>query len=107
MTSDSDSGRTPRELRTHLNLQTGKLGWEELQPHFARGSVIVAETGLDLIEVAAALAEDDRDRVKNWLDSQQLHPASDAEATDWQAANSRFWAVVVAPWVLVQEVPEE
>lgn len=107
MNSDFDSAPTPQDLRANLNFQTGILGWEELQPHFARGRVLVATTGLDLVEVAAALAEDNRDRVETLLDSQQLHSATDTEAQDWHASRPRFWAVVVAPWVLVQEVPEE
>jgi hypothetical protein len=29
------------------------------------------------------------------------------DAEDWHARQPRFWAVVVAPWVLVQEVLKE
>ncbi|WP_157648485.1 DUF2288 family protein [Thiobacillus denitrificans] len=29
------------------------------------------------------------------------------DAEDWHARQPMFWAVVVAPWVVVQEVPKE
>lgn len=104
MTTDAELN--PEELRQKLNLETGKLEWEELQPHFARGAVVVAAAGLDLVEVAMAFARDDRTTIDKLLDSQQLHTATDDEARDWNTTNCRFWAVVVAPWVIVQEMTE-
>ena len=33
-----------------------------------------------------------------------LHRAMDEDAIRWETEKSEFWAVVVAPWVLVQEI---
>lgn len=94
---------TPAELRARLNAETGRIGWDELAPHFARGVVVSVEAGLDLIEVAAAFAENQYETVQQWLADGKVNRADDSDAERWSAGAQSFWAVVVAPWVLVQE----
>lgn len=85
-----------------LNAQTGKLEWPELQRHFARGVVIVVQPDLDLVGVAAAVVKDDRQAVQVWLESGGIAHATDEDARRWYQDDPIFWAVVAAPWVLVQ-----
>lgn len=92
------------ELRQKLNLETGRLSWSELQRHFARGVVVVADTQLDLIEVAAGFAEDDKTRIEEWIRQGRLARANDEHALRWDRQQPDFWSVVVVPWVLVQEI---
>lgn len=91
------------ELIAQLNSETARLSWSELEPHFARGSVIRVKKGLDLIKVAAVIAQDDKDTLKQWLDSGEVANASADEAKVWASSESELWSVVVAPFVLVQE----
>ncbi len=93
-----------QELKEKINLETGRIGWEELQRHFARGSVVVLAADLDLVEVAVSFAEDDEGRVDAWAKLQKIRRATTEDARRWQKASSAFWAIVVAPWVLVQEI---
>lgn len=90
-------------LESRLNLETARIAWRELGRYFAAGQVIRIEAGLDLIQVAAAVAEDDASRVNQWLQAQEMAPVSDAEAKAWQEADAMVWAVVVKPYILVQE----
>lgn len=90
------------ELRARLNAETARIAFAELAPHFARGAVVHVDAGLDLVEVAACFAEDRRADVEDWLRSGAIGVATDAQAQAWADANAEFWAVVVAPWVLVQ-----
>jgi hypothetical protein len=92
------------ELRAKLNGETGRLSWSELQRHFARGAVLAVAAELDLVEVAARIAEDDQVAVKGWMDAGRLVRATDSHARVWAAVSDEpaLWAVVVAPWVLVQ-----
>ena len=83
--------------------ETARISWQELQPFFARGALLRVESGLDLVEVAAALAEDDRSRVSAWLGSGQLAAVTASEAHDLLQRDPELWAVVVAPWVVMQE----
>lgn len=92
------------QLLAHLNAETGKLGWPELVRHFARGVVITVTPGLDLVEVAAAMAQDRSEDIDSWSRAGQLRRASDDDAREWGEQDTVFWAVVVAPWVLVQEI---
>lgn len=97
----SEPNASVREL---LNAQTGQLSWNELSRHFARGVVIVVHTGEDLITVAESLVNDLSDEVGRLQQEEKLHRAVDHDAIRWQRDQSDFWAVVVAPWVLVQEI---
>jgi hypothetical protein len=93
----------PASTRDLLNAQAGKLTWPELARHFARGVVISVDPTEDLIEVAECLVKDSSDIVERLYLQGKLHRADDDDAIRWQEHSSEFWAVVVAPWVLVQE----
>jgi hypothetical protein len=95
------------ELRTQLNAETGKLSWKELERHFARGVVIHVAGELDLVEVAAAFVRDDRAAVERWLTEGRVARAGNEHAEKWHKEQPVFWAVVAAPWVLVQEIEQE
>jgi hypothetical protein len=99
---------TPRDiLRAKLNLETAQLAWPELERHFARGSVIKVAAGTDLIDTALHVAENNAATVQAWLAEGRIARAEMRDAEDWHARQPMFWAVVVAPWVLVQEVQKE
>lgn len=98
-----DKHFTAEELRQKINLETGCLSWPELQRHFARGVVIIVAGDLDLVEVARCFIQDDKPAVEQWLNAGSITHASDADAQRWHASQTGFWAVVIAPWVLVQE----
>lgn len=91
-------------LRVKLNAETGRIAWPELQRHFARGAVIKVVPGMDLVEVALAVARDDKAAIAAWLADGRITRAGDEDAIDWQDRDATFWAVVTAPWVLVQEM---
>jgi len=91
------------ELRALLNGETGKLHWRELQRHYARGAVIRVAPALDLVEVALRLMRDDKAVFEAWLHAGLAMRADDGHAEEWAARGAVLWAVVVAPWVLVQE----
>ncbi len=95
----------PLELK--LNQETGRITWLELSRHFARGVVVTVAAELDLVEVASGLARDDKQAFEAWIASGRVARASDEDAKEWQARDPVFWAVVVSPWVLVQEIGSE
>lgn len=94
-------------LRAKLNLETAQLAWPELERHFARGDVIKVATGVDLIDAALQVAENNTGTVQEWLADGRIARAELSDAEDWHARQPLFWAVVVAPWVLVQEVVKQ
>lgn len=93
----------PRYSLEQLHRETARIRWAELERHFARGVVIRVGAGLDLVEVATGFANDDSVQVETWLRNGQVGKLSLAGAKDWAARDPELWAVVTAPWVLVQE----
>ena len=63
--------------------------------------------GMGLVDAALQVAENNTAAVQAWLADGRLAKAELADAEDWHARKPMFWAVVVAPWVLVQEVLPE
>ncbi len=94
------------EVHTHdlLNAQTGRISWAELARYFARGLVVTLARGEDLLQVAEILIDDDAKSVESLYETGLLWRARDEDAMRWQENGTEFWAVVVAPWVLVQEI---
>ncbi|MEB4590360.1 DUF2288 domain-containing protein [Candidatus Thiothrix sp. Deng01] len=91
-------------LRDRLNLETARINWAELERFFAAGKVIQVATGLDLVDVAAEFAQDNVTQIKSWLHNEQILPLPDDIAKRWAKTKPHnLWAVVVAPWVLIQE----
>lgn len=93
----------PPHTPPSLNRETARIRWAELEPHFARGVVIRVSGELDLVAVAAAFANDDRAAVEAWLEAGVVSHLETETARDWRARDPSLWAVVTAPWVLVQE----
>ena len=100
MTNDKPDTDISKE---DLNQQTATVDWSELIKHFARGKVIHVDADLDLVDVAHHIASDDVKYVENYLNSGSLRRATDDDARDWNMRSPRFWCVVAAPWVLIQE----
>jgi hypothetical protein len=98
------SVQSDEALRQQLNLETGKITWQELQRHFARGVVVKVGPNLDLVSVAVMFVKDDKAAIEACIKDGSLARAIDEDAKSWAAANTVFWAVVTAPWVLVQEL---
>ncbi|HDZ55789.1 MAG TPA: DUF2288 domain-containing protein [Pseudomonas xinjiangensis] len=83
---------------------TAQIEWKTLEPHFARGQLLWVAKDTDLVEAAEALIGDNAALVKSWMEAGKLAVATDEQAADWHERDPQnLWAVVVRPWVLVQE----
>jgi len=86
-----------------LNSQTARIHWPELQRYFAKGLVVSVAPDLDLVEVAVKLVQDDAGGIEPMIAEGQIVRATDDHARRWVDRDPELWAVVVVPWVLVQE----
>ena len=86
-----------------VNLETSKIAWKELQRFFANGAAVFVSSDLDLVVVAHQFSIDNKDLVAQWLQNNQVALVSDQQALGWLESNAEVWAVVVKPWILVQE----
>lgn len=90
-------------LRAKINGETSRMKWSELQRFFASGAMISVAADLDLVEVAYRIASDDKDAIANWMADSRVARVSDAQAQTWVQTDALLWAVVIKPWILVQQ----
>jgi len=95
---------TPQDtLKAKLNMETALINWHELQRYFAAGRVVCVSQGVDLVEVALQLSQDNKDQFQQWIATGAVGGVTEQQAQQWYDQKVDLWAVVVAPWVLVQE----
>ena len=98
-----EAGESREELlRREYHNQTARIPWRDLQIHYAHGSVVMVGAGLDLVEVAVQLGLDNTAQFEQWIARGAVAPVSDEQALAWYESGEELWAVVAAPWVLVQ-----
>ena len=100
----ADEGLSEEQLRSEFHSQTAKINWHELQPHYARGAVVMVRADVDLVEVALQLRLDNKQRFEDWMSDGRVSGVADDLARKLYEDNPEVWAVVVPPWVLVQAV---
>lgn len=101
---DTDNTSDEELLFHKLNQETGKINWSELQRHFARGVVVIVDKELDLVKTARQISLDQDNAIQSLIDHSKIYRATDDDAIRWNENQQTFWAVVIAPWVLVQEI---
>lgn len=94
--------QAPSELDLKLNRETARIPWRELQRFYAQGAVIAVAPSLDLINVAKGFAEDNSSWIASLLEKGDVARIEASQAERWFEEDKEVWAVVVAPWVLVQ-----
>ena len=91
------------DLRAHLSNEVHRVDWNPLSPHAKRGGLIMVDPRLDLVDVALAVANDDSESVRQWMESGQLSKPAEERIAEWQNDDEeRFSVVIVQPYVLAQ-----
>ncbi|MDP4536551.1 DUF2288 domain-containing protein [Alkalimonas collagenimarina] len=96
---------TPELIKAKITSETARINWLELQKFYAAGSVVAVDVALDLVDVAFAFSQDDSAQVQSWLEQGSVARVSEPQAQQWFDAKQELWAVVISPWVLVQDKP--
>lgn len=91
-------------IRSTIRSETGIIAWKELARFFAAGTAIAVDIELNLADVACQFARDSSAIVEQWLRIGKVGKVSDEQAKTWFKTDATVAAVVVSPWVLVQEV---
>jgi hypothetical protein len=94
-----------QDLRAELAEILDEAEWDWLIPHVQRDVVVVVVQGLDLLDVGVAIATDNVSSVQFWIGEQLIAKPSPAQMQAWNAdRNKKFQALIVQPYVLVQEI---
>ncbi|MBN3725465.1 DUF2288 domain-containing protein [Burkholderia sp. Ac-20379] len=99
----SPAGDTPSPLYRQLLGETAKIDWCDLERFFAQGKLLSVARDLDLVSVAEAVASDDTEQVTRWLSAGHVARMPAEVAQDYATRTPELWAVVVSPWICVQE----
>lgn len=100
-----DDEHNPELIKAKIISETARINWLELQKFYAAGTVISVAPSLDLIDVAFALSRDDKAQVADWLAAGTVARTTEQQAAQWYQQKTELWAVVISPWVLVQDKP--
>lgn len=93
------------DLRDELKESVDQAEWDWLMPHAERDAVIIVASGLDLVEVGMAIANDQVASVQRWIDDRLIYKPSIQQKAVWeQDQTKRFTALIVQPYVLIQEM---
>ncbi|MFK8332473.1 DUF2288 domain-containing protein [Pseudomonas sp. BJa5] len=83
--------------------ETATIEWKALERFWAKGDLIWVDSTLDLIEVAQAMAENRSEIVAAWRNAGTVSPTTAEQALDLQSRDPEIWAVVVSPFIVIQE----
>ncbi len=90
-------------LYAKINMETAQIPWKELERYFAAGRIISVHDSVDMIQVATLMASDDVKTISDMLEKKQIEKVTDSQAQIWSDSDATLWAVVVRPWILVQQ----
>ena len=90
-------------LYAKINMETAQIPWKELERYFAAGRTISVHDSVDMIQVATLMASDDVKTISDMLEKKQIEKVTDSQAQIWSDSDATLWAVVVRPWILVQQ----
>jgi len=93
----------PSTLYAKLLGETAVIEWKALERFWAKGDLIWVDPSLDLIEVAQAMAENRAESVALWRNAGTVGAVSTEQALDLQSRDPEIWAVVVSPFIVIQE----
>lgn len=93
-----------QDLRAELAAMVDEAEWEWLIPHIQRDAVVMIDPNLDLVDVGVAIASDNVTTVEHWISEQLIYKPTSEQLAHWGSDRShRFNALIVQPYVLVQD----
>lgn len=95
---------TSNDLPAEIKKEIGLIAWKDLAHFFAQGSAVAIHTELDLAEVALQFTHNNTAAVSTWMREGKVAKVSDEQARAWFDADQAVRAIVISPWVLVQEI---
>jgi len=98
-----ESAAAEEVLRAKINLETSRINWHDLQSFYAKGLVVGVSKDLDIVDVALQLTLDNKPQFESWQKAGLVIDISDEQALKWYDNKTDLWAVVVRPWILVQD----
>lgn len=79
--------------------------WEIIEPHVEKSNLFIIADELDFAEVACHIVGDDTEKVEAYLAKHQIFRIEPEMAYTWnKIPDKKFRMIVLAPYLLIQEV---
>lgn len=109
--SDSDQveSQNPHDpLYEKLQKDIDESDWSLLQPHYERQAIFILSEEIDIAAAGVAMAQDNVETVKSWMENQKLSQPKKEDAEAWgNDLQQRFKFLIIQPYVLVQLMRSE
>lgn len=94
-------------IALRLKETRGPVAFSDLKEHLERDAVFIVGPDLDLVDCGLAVATDDVDKVEQWILRGSLRKPTQTERDVWPEEKGTRWvAIIVQPFVIVQLVPD-
>ena len=89
-------------LRDRLETDKAFTDWRSLRWHHEREALFLVADSIDLVDAGLAIAEDNADQIRVWLEAGHLRRPTESESTQWeQDPDVCFDYLIVQPFVFV------
>ena len=93
------------DLRDKFRNDLAEVNWQDLRLHLQRDAIILVAENLDLLDVAAAVALDNKAQVAPWIAAGELTKPVRAQLDQWEnQLDKLFRMLIVQPYILAQPV---
>lgn len=93
-----------QDIKDKLAEDVADIEWKDLIPHSQRDAIIVVTPHLDLLDVGAAIANDNTQSVHHWISESLIYKPSAQQLSDWNTQpETKFTTLIVQPFVLVAQ----
>ncbi len=90
---------------TEIRQQIDVCGWQIIQPHIEKANLFIVADELDFADVTFTIAQDNADKVRTMLSKNHIFRLEPELLYTWnQIPDKKFRLIVLAPYLLIQEV---
>lgn len=80
-----------------------EVPWKDLRIHLQRDSIVLVADGLALLDVAVAVAEDNKSLVEGWVTAGAISKPTAEQIAAWETQLDKpFQMLIVQPFILLQ-----
>ena len=90
-------------VREQFKQDLAEVPWKDLRIHLQRDSIVLVSDRLVLIDVAVAVAEDNKSQVEGWIATGALSKPTAEQIAAWETQLDKpFQMLIVQPFILLQ-----
>lgn len=98
---------TSKDLIEKLTNDVDEAKWELIKDHHERGAAFLVDDSLDLVAVGVAMAKDQVEYIRNWLEEGKILQPTEELISAWKEVDVYFRYLIIQPYVLFQIKREE